>query len=138
MFTSWKQNRQTKSITDQYTILGFISSGTYGRVYKAVKTGFPGESLFAVKKFKPDKPDGGDANLSTGLSQSAVREIGICREIRNVNIVNLESVFLGAADRSIYMVFDYAEVYPLSDYSMTFSKSCITILRSGFPFLISQ
>ena len=40
---------------------------------------------FAIKKFKPDKE--GEGNLSAGLSQSACREIGLCRELKHVNIV---------------------------------------------------
>jgi hypothetical protein len=41
-------------VIDRYKVIGFISSGTYGRVYKAVgRHGQPGE--FAIKKFKPGK-----------------------------------------------------------------------------------
>lgn len=37
------------SVGDRYHVVGFISSGTYGRVYKAVgKNGRSGE--FAIKK----------------------------------------------------------------------------------------
>lgn len=36
-------------VQERYKIVGFISSGTYGRVYKAIyKNGQPGE--FAIKK----------------------------------------------------------------------------------------
>jgi hypothetical protein len=39
-------------VRDRYHIVGFISSGTYGRVYKAVgKNGKKGE--FAIKKYSP-------------------------------------------------------------------------------------
>jgi cyclin-dependent kinase 8/11 len=39
-------------VVDRYKVIGFISSGTYGRVYKAVgRNGQTGE--FAIKKFKP-------------------------------------------------------------------------------------
>ena len=39
-------------VVDRYKVIGFISSGTYGRVYKAVgRNGQAGE--FAIKKFKP-------------------------------------------------------------------------------------
>ena len=39
-------------VIDRYKVIGFISSGTYGRVYKAVgRSGQTGE--FAIKKFKP-------------------------------------------------------------------------------------
>jgi hypothetical protein len=37
-------------VRDRYHIVGFISSGTYGRVYKAIgKNGQKGE--FAIKKY---------------------------------------------------------------------------------------
>jgi cyclin-dependent kinase 8/11 len=39
-------------VRDRYHIVGFISSGTYGRVYKALgKNGKKGE--FAIKKYDP-------------------------------------------------------------------------------------
>ena len=57
-------------------MLGFISSGTYGNVFKTKK----GSKTFAIKKFKPDKE--GEAALSSGISQSAIREIGLCRELK--------------------------------------------------------
>lgn len=87
----------------RYSILGFLSSGTYGRVYKARirkpssdmspagLMGTPGAAtpgkrlkltrddgdddgeLVAIKKFKPDKE--GEAITYTGISQSACREI---------------------------------------------------------------
>jgi hypothetical protein len=39
-------------VVDRYKVIGFISSGTYGRVYKAVgRNSQAGE--FAIKKFKP-------------------------------------------------------------------------------------
>jgi cyclin-dependent kinase 8/11 len=107
------------------TILGFISSGTYGRVYKAQSV--DSESvMYAIKKFKPDKE--GDVVTYTGISQSAIREIAVSsppnlysqcstvdamyceqlnREISHENVVALKEVIL--EDKSIYMVFDYAE-----------------------------
>ena len=40
------------SVLDRYEVVGFISSGTYGRVYKAVGVkGQAGE--FAIKKLEP-------------------------------------------------------------------------------------
>lgn len=37
-------------VNERYKVIGFISSGTYGRVYKAVgRSGQPGE--FAIKKW---------------------------------------------------------------------------------------
>ena len=75
-------------VTDKYTIIGFISSGTYGRVFKAksrlVLLSFSLESVdgrrdgreFAIKKFKPDKEGEAIAHYS-GISQSAVREMAV-------------------------------------------------------------
>lgn len=87
----------------RYSILGFLSSGTYGRVYKARVRNYtsdaspagllgtpsaatPGKrlklsrdegdeegELVAIKKFKPDKE--GEVVTYTGISQSACREI---------------------------------------------------------------
>ncbi len=80
-----------------------LDLGTYGNVFKASK----GSKIYAIKKFKPEKE--GEAALQSGISQSAVREIGICREMRHENVVFLEEVVVDSRDRSIAMVFDYAE-----------------------------
>ncbi|TFK28992.1 CMGC/CDK/CDK8 protein kinase, partial [Coprinopsis marcescibilis] len=98
-----RRDMSHRPVTSKYTILGFISSGTYGRVYKAQSIG--GGDLLAIKKFKPDKE--GDVITYTGISQSAIREIALNREISHVNVVALREVVL--EDKSIYMVFDYAE-----------------------------
>ncbi|KAF9441013.1 CMGC/CDK/CDK8 protein kinase [Macrolepiota fuliginosa MF-IS2] len=99
-----KRDASHRSVTSKYAILGFISSGTYGRVYKAQTHGEDGK-LHAIKKFKPDKE--GDVITYTGISQSAIREIALNREIDHENIVALKEVIL--EDKSIYMVFEYAE-----------------------------
>jgi cyclin-dependent kinase 8/11 len=73
-----RRELQHQSVNSKYFILGFISSGTYGRVYKAqarVDGGGGGGGLFAIKKFKPDK-DVGESTY-TGISQSAIREIAV-------------------------------------------------------------
>ena len=122
-----KRDAARKRVTDKYAILGFISSGTYGRVYKAQSKDIDGR-IHAIKKFKPDKE--GDVITYTGISQSAIREIAVRlyllppspflfphlrdirvwqlnREITHENIVALKEVIL--EDKSIYMVFEYAE-----------------------------
>ncbi|TFK88390.1 kinase-like protein [Polyporus arcularius HHB13444] len=99
-----KRDAARKRVTDKYSILGFISSGTYGRVYKAQSKESDGR-IHAIKKFKPDKE--GDVVTYTGISQSAIREIALNREISHENIVSLKEVIL--EDKSIYMVFEYAE-----------------------------
>ncbi|KAI8924659.1 kinase-like domain-containing protein [Entophlyctis helioformis] len=124
-YESFKRNKDAKrrGITDKYAIDGFISAGTYGRVFKARKlasasasASAPGPSSlastgtvpeYAIKKFKPDKE--GESALASGISQSACREIALCRELHHENVVNLEEVMLDPKDRSISMVFEYAE-----------------------------
>ncbi|THH32600.1 hypothetical protein EUX98_g1570 [Antrodiella citrinella] len=99
-----KRDNARRRVGDKYTILGFISSGTYGRVYKAVSKE-ESATVHAIKKFKPDKE--GDVITYTGISQSAIREIALNKEISHANVVALKEVIL--EDKSIYMVFDYAE-----------------------------
>ncbi|KAJ6437262.1 meiotic mRNA stability protein kinase UME5 [Purpureocillium lavendulum] len=119
-------------VTEKYRIVGFISSGTYGRVYKAVSRttpstrtpppsasapsasqgsgsgngsgGFVGAEV-AIKKFKPDKE--GEQISYTGISQSAIREMSLCSELRHNNVIGLVEILL--EDKCIFMVFDYAE-----------------------------
>lgn len=91
-------------VTDKYRVIGFISSGTYGRVFKAVgRQGQAGE--FAIKKFKPDKE--GEQITYTGISQSAIREMALCSELSHPNVIRLVEIIL--EDKCIYMVFEYAE-----------------------------
>ena len=70
-----KRDGSHGSVTSKYEILGFISSGTYGRVYKA--RSLSDGAIHAIKKFKPDKE--GDVVTYTGISQSAIREIAVRR-----------------------------------------------------------
>ncbi|KAF6748981.1 CMGC/CDK/CDK8 protein kinase [Ephemerocybe angulata] len=99
-----RRDIQHVPVTAKYAILGFISSGTYGRVYKAQRHE-DSSDIMAIKKFKPDKE--GDVVTYTGISQSAIREIALNREINHENVVALREVIL--EDKSIYMVFEYAE-----------------------------
>ncbi|KAI9799741.1 MAG: cyclin-dependent protein kinase [Piccolia ochrophora] len=91
-------------VADKYKVVGFISSGTYGRVYKAIaRQGQQGE--FAIKKFKPDKE--GEVIQYTGISQSACREMALCSELSHQNVIHLVEIIL--EDKCIFMVFEYAE-----------------------------
>ncbi|KAG0163199.1 cyclin-dependent protein kinase, partial [Apophysomyces sp. BC1034] len=105
--TEYKLKRDAcrPKVLDKYDIMGFISSGTYGRVYKAKSRNKDDHREFAIKKFKPDRE--GDTHHYVGISQSACREIALCRELRHENIVALEEVLL--EDKAIFMVFEYAE-----------------------------
>lgn len=73
-----KRDATRRRVTDKYSIEGFISSGTYGRVYKAKSRDGDGR-IHAIKKFKPDKE--GDVITYTGISQSAIREIAVSAAI---------------------------------------------------------
>ncbi|KAG9255711.1 kinase-like domain-containing protein [Emericellopsis atlantica] len=106
-------------VTERYRIVGFISSGTYGRVYKATARSQPAQEQgskdaevhrppglqVAIKKFKPDKE--GEQISYTGISQSAIREMSICAELRHENVIRLVETLL--EDKCIFMVFEYAE-----------------------------
>ncbi|EHS63743.1 uncharacterized protein PGTG_21835 [Puccinia graminis f. sp. tritici CRL 75-36-700-3] len=50
-----RRDGQRQSIQDKYSILGFISSGTYGKVYKAQPRNNNNTTVVAIKKFKPGK-----------------------------------------------------------------------------------
>jgi cyclin-dependent kinase 8/11 len=69
-----KRDAAHRAVTSKYNIIGFISSGTYGRVYKAQSID-DATKIYAIKKFKPDKE--GDVATYTGISQSAIREIAV-------------------------------------------------------------
>lgn len=99
-------------LNQKYHIVGFISSGTYGRVYKAVERNpksdvtspTTGKELYAIKKFKPEKE--GDIQY-TGLSQSAIREMSLCTELTHPNLIHLVEIIL--EDKCVFMVFEYCE-----------------------------
>ncbi|KAK5090382.1 cyclin-dependent protein kinase [Lithohypha guttulata] len=100
-------------INQKYHIVGFISSGTYGRVYKAIErtpkldptSPTTGKEIYAIKKFKPEKE--GDNIQYTGLSQSAIREMSLCTELSHPNIIHLVEIIL--EDKCVFMVFEYCE-----------------------------
>ncbi|KAI5793158.1 kinase-like domain-containing protein [Geopyxis carbonaria] len=98
--------RSKVRVLEKYIIIGFISSGTYGRVYKAKLCGAAHSNReFAIKKFKPDKE--GEVVQYTGISQSACREMALCSELSHENVIHLHEIIL--EDKCIYMVFEYAE-----------------------------
>ncbi|EST05108.1 Protein kinase domain protein [Kalmanozyma brasiliensis GHG001] len=83
------------------------TSNPAGRTDNTQLTGvIPDSQIYAIKKFKPDTKET-DATIYTGISQSAMREISLNRELSHVNIVTLHQVML--EDKAIYMVFEYAE-----------------------------
>ncbi|GAA5880082.1 hypothetical protein JCM3774_003303 [Rhodotorula dairenensis] len=154
-----KRDFQRPTVLSRYSILGFLSSGTYGRVYKArvrqhtseaspagllgtPSAATPGKriklsredgeeegELVAIKKFKPDKE--GEVVTYTGISQSACREIMINREISHVNVTALREVML--EEKSIYLVFEYAEhdfLQIIHHHSSTRTQLPLGVLKS--------
>ncbi|KAK5012459.1 cyclin-dependent protein kinase, partial [Cryomyces antarcticus] len=103
-----------KRVADRYNVVGFTSSGTYGRVYKAHAKQRPDRKIYArdgrevqavaIKKFKPDKE--GEVQY-TGISQSAIREMALCTELAHINVISLVEIILEA--KCIFMVFEYAD-----------------------------
>jgi len=126
--------------TDRQNILGFLSSGTYGRVYKAKARGGD-EEIVAIKKFKPDKE--GEVVTYTGISQSACREIMVRRhrldaltaqlnrELHHENLTALREVML--EDKSIYMIFEYCEhdfLQMIHHHSQSRTQITVPVLKS--------
>ena len=105
-----RRNARRTPVLSRYRVMGFLNSGTYGRVYKAQELVPRGSwvrepRVYAIKKFKPDRE--GHAALYTGISQSAVREIALNRELRHVNVVWLREVLL--EENAIFLVYEYVE-----------------------------
>lgn len=143
-----------RHINDHYDIVGFISSGTYGRVYKAVSKRNAAQpapvvkhpsgraiEAFAIKKFKPDKE--GELQY-TGISQSAIREMALCTELSHPSLIHLVEIILES--KCIFMVFEYAEhdlLQIIHHHSLlqrtpipaTTLRSCMHQLLSGLLYL---
>lgn len=84
-----------------------VGAGTFGLVLKASKIMGGdqkdyGTSYYAIKEFKPSKDQ--------ELSLTAIREIGLLRELHHENIIKLVEVLVKATDKySLSIVFEYAE-----------------------------
>lgn len=63
-------------------------------------------NYFAIKKFKTER-EGVEQLHYTGMSQSACREMALCRELNNKHLTKLVEIFL--EKKSIYMVYEFAE-----------------------------
>ena len=102
-----RKDQSRISVISKYEILGYIAAGTYGKVYKAKgKIGEKTGLLYAIKKFKSDSKDS-EVIHYTGISQSAIREISLCKELQHKNISQLVEIILER--KCIYMVFEFAE-----------------------------
>lgn len=64
----------------------------------------PYTQFYAIKKFKTEREG---VEHYTGISQSACREMSLCRELNNNHLTKLVEIFLER--KSIYMVSEFAE-----------------------------
>lgn len=62
--------------------------------------------FYAIKKFKSEK-EGIEQVHYIGISQSACREMALCRELDNKHLTKLVEIFL--EKKNIYLVYEYAE-----------------------------
>lgn len=87
----------------------------------------PPIQYYAIKKFKSDNHQSSNSKTNTagnagknfnreiaheaaqytGISQSAIREMSLCRELSNKNITKLTDIIL--ENKSIYMIFEFCE-----------------------------
>ncbi|KAI5960559.1 SSN3 [Candida pseudojiufengensis] len=120
----------------------------------------PLPQFYAIKKFKSDNHstnsnlnsnlninkniDNNDIIHYTGISQSAIREMSLCRELNNKNITKLINIIL--ENKSIYMIFEFCEhdllqiihyhSHPdLKPIPITTIKSLIWQILNGVTFL---
>lgn len=109
---AYRARRQSErtDVLSKYRVLGFLNAGTYGRVYKA-EDARPGAGapdrpgMYAIKKFKLDRED--DAKTFRGLSQSAIREIALNRELAHENVCRLWEVLL--EDNAVFLVYEFVD-----------------------------
>jgi len=125
--------------TQKYDFSYEIGEGTYGLVYKAEEKGKANK--VAIKKFRTTKE-------GEGISLTACREIGLLRELRHDNIIRLQDVCLNPREKTLCLVFDYAEfdlfgiIKYHRDYNSTppeaITKSLIWQVLNGIHYMHSH
>lgn len=108
-----------------------VGRGTYGHVYKAKPKDPKDDLVYALKQIE-----------GSGISMSACREIALLRELKHVNVINLQRVFLSHADRKVWLLFDYAEhdLWHIIKYHRTAkaNKKTVCVPKSMVKSLIFQ
>ena len=116
-----RKDAARQAVLDKFNILGFLASGTYGRVYKATikQPHASAGQIVAIKKFKPDKE--GDANgpVYSGISQSACREIMLRLYILRCSLPALLTL-----EASFSPHFQYCDRFVMTAQSRAFARQC--------------
>jgi len=84
----------------QYKVVGQIGEGAFGWVYYARG---PQNRVCAVKSFKSNPKD------APVVPAPTIREVYLLRELSHENVLNLLHVRVNHRERSLSLVFDYAE-----------------------------
>ncbi|CAF0919659.1 unnamed protein product [Rotaria sordida] len=96
-----QQDQDRRSVEDLFEFQGrMIGRGTYGKVFKAKRKDGNDTNDYALKQI--------DAT-GQSMSNSAIREIALLRELNHINLINLQRVFLSHEDRRVSLLFDFAE-----------------------------
>jgi cyclin-dependent kinase 2 len=84
---------------NRYERIERIGEGAYGVVFKArdVVT----NEIVAMKRIRLDAVDG------EGIPATALREIGVLRELSCANVVRLDDVVLNQPENRLFLVFEY-------------------------------
>lgn len=128
----------SRRLQREYELMSFISDGTYGEVWKAVRkvadTALIGRGsaheiehpFYAVKKLKPlpaktsankteessstDAPNTNAQNPLLGVSMATLREIKLLKEIgRHPNIIALVDVVIDLESEGVALVYEFEE-----------------------------
>ena len=91
------KKEKIESPIEGYTILETLGKGTYGTVYKAIKS--DNMQIVAIKKIK-------FPNEQEGIPATAIREISYLQELNHPNIVALIEVD-ASVENSLSLVFEY-------------------------------
>lgn len=98
-------NGTTQSVKDNVSVTSTTSSTAVSK--SGTPNGKKVQSVYyAIKKFKSDK-EGVEQVHYIGISQSACREMALCRELDNKHLTKLVEIFLER--KNIYLVYEYAE-----------------------------
>lgn len=85
-----------------YDVLGVIGEGTFGRVYLARHSSYPGRYL-ALKHMKPPQKE------YEGVCATALREVMLLKALQHPNIISLDGMHMHVKELALCLAFPYAE-----------------------------